>query len=160
MIVKRLPYDTLCHHGVKGQRWGIRKTIGRHRYNNPDGSLNSLGKHRYEQLKKNRSKNGEGDLSPLIKKVFNPKKMAAAGGVYSAINGAMIGTSVAAGASAIATGAAITGAILGTALYTVPVAAVGGGSLILADKAINKFSDYRLQAFERDYVNGSKNYKK
>ena len=33
--------DILCHHGVKGQKWGIR------RYQNPDGSLTALGKKRY-----------------------------------------------------------------------------------------------------------------
>lgn len=32
--------DYLAHHGIKGQRWGVR------RYQNPDGSLTSLGKHR------------------------------------------------------------------------------------------------------------------
>lgn len=33
--------DELYHHGVKGQRWGIR------RYQNPDGSLTEAGKRRY-----------------------------------------------------------------------------------------------------------------
>lgn len=33
--------DELYHHGVKGQRWGIRK------YQNPDGSLTAAGKARY-----------------------------------------------------------------------------------------------------------------
>lgn len=31
----------LCHHGVKGQKWGIR------RYQNPDGTLTSEGKKHY-----------------------------------------------------------------------------------------------------------------
>ena len=36
------PYsDELYHHGIKGQRWGIR------RYQNEDGSLTTLGKMRY-----------------------------------------------------------------------------------------------------------------
>lgn len=36
------PYsDELYHHGIKGQRWGIR------RYQNEDGSLTALGKMRY-----------------------------------------------------------------------------------------------------------------
>lgn len=36
----------LAHHGIKGQKWGIR------RYQNPDGSLTSEGKHRYGSFKK------------------------------------------------------------------------------------------------------------
>ena len=38
--------NELYHHGVKGQRWGVR------RYQNPDGSLNAEGKKRQESLKK------------------------------------------------------------------------------------------------------------
>ena len=43
----------LAHHGIKGQKWGIRRyqnedgtltAEGRARYLNPDGSLNELGK--------------------------------------------------------------------------------------------------------------------
>jgi len=34
----------LCHHGVKGQKWGIR------RYQNKDGSLTEVGKERYGAL--------------------------------------------------------------------------------------------------------------
>ena len=41
MQVKRLRNDELYHHGVKGQRWGIR------RYQNPDGSLTEAGRRRY-----------------------------------------------------------------------------------------------------------------
>ena len=33
--------DILMHHGIKGQKWGIR------RYQNPDGSLTEAGKKRY-----------------------------------------------------------------------------------------------------------------
>lgn len=40
MEVKRLRNDELYHHGIKGQRWGIR------RYQNPDGSLTAEGKAR------------------------------------------------------------------------------------------------------------------
>ena len=38
----RRPNDLyLCHHGIKGMKWGVR------RYQNPDGSLTSAGKKRY-----------------------------------------------------------------------------------------------------------------
>lgn len=39
--VKRLRNDELYHHGVKGQRWGIR------RYQNPDGSYTDAGRRHY-----------------------------------------------------------------------------------------------------------------
>lgn len=32
--------NTLCHHGIKGQKWGVR------RYQNPDGSLTDAGEKR------------------------------------------------------------------------------------------------------------------
>lgn len=41
MEVKRLPPNELYHHGIKGQRWGIR------RYQNPDGTLTEAGKKHY-----------------------------------------------------------------------------------------------------------------
>ena len=33
----------LYHHGIKGQRWGVR------RYQNPDGSLTAAGQKRYDR---------------------------------------------------------------------------------------------------------------
>ena len=45
MEVRRIPNwnpnDELYHHGIKGQRWGVR------RYQNPDGSLTAAGVRRY-----------------------------------------------------------------------------------------------------------------
>lgn len=44
--------DYLCHHGVKGQKWGVR------RYQNADGSLTNAGKKRLaKDLKKDYKKN-------------------------------------------------------------------------------------------------------
>lgn len=43
--VAGVPYsDELYHHGIKGQKWGIR------RYQNPDGSLTEAGKAKYETV--------------------------------------------------------------------------------------------------------------
>ena len=41
--------DILMHHGIKGQRWGIR------RYQNPDGSLTKDGKERYMYMNRVRN---------------------------------------------------------------------------------------------------------
>ena len=43
-------YGYLAHHGVKGQKWGIR------RYQNPDGSLTAAGKKRYYDKEGNERK--------------------------------------------------------------------------------------------------------
>ena len=38
-------HDELCHHGIKGQKWGVR------RFQNKDGSLTAKGKDRYRDNK-------------------------------------------------------------------------------------------------------------
>lgn len=39
----KLPEEDVCHHGIKGQKWGVR------RYQNPDGSLTPEGYKRYAE---------------------------------------------------------------------------------------------------------------
>lgn len=62
--VRRLRDDELAHHGIKGQRWGIR------RYQNEDGSLKDAGKARYikSTLKRNEIRYGEENSQRQIHK--------------------------------------------------------------------------------------------
>lgn len=55
MVVRRIKNDELYHHGIKGQRWGVRH------YQNPDGSLTNAGRQRYSTGKsKGVHRRGEG----------------------------------------------------------------------------------------------------
>lgn len=43
--------DELYHHGIKGQKWGVRH------YQNTDGSLTAAGKERYNSMSDRQRKN-------------------------------------------------------------------------------------------------------
>ena len=53
--------DYLAHHGIKGQKWGVR------RFENPDGTLTAAGRKRYGE---------ESDLSKNVKSARNEKRTA------------------------------------------------------------------------------------
>lgn len=58
------PYSAeLCHHGILGQRWGIR------RFQNPDGSVTAAGAKRYQTGKRNKQEKEEAKDPNLKKKI-------------------------------------------------------------------------------------------
>lgn len=62
MIVRRLPDSELYHHGIKGQKWGVR------RYQNTDRSLTEAGKARYSKSGESNRNGRFKEISPEIKK--------------------------------------------------------------------------------------------
>lgn len=64
MEIRRIKDDELYHHGIKGQRWGVR------RYQNADGSLKDTGKKRYitSTLRRNEFRYGEENSRRQINK--------------------------------------------------------------------------------------------
>lgn len=64
------PENVLYHHGIKGQRWGVR------RYQNEDGSLTNAGKKRYTDVisdKINEIQNKEKDYRKKLTTITNRK---------------------------------------------------------------------------------------
>lgn len=59
-----MPGEYICHHGIKGQKWGIR------RFQNKDGSLTSEGKARYSS---NTSVNKDQKTIPIAQKIQSIK---------------------------------------------------------------------------------------
>ena len=62
----------LAHHGIKGQKWGIRN------YQNPDGSLTSLGRKRYGIGTSRKTENPVKNVFKTVKKQAEEKKKRAA----------------------------------------------------------------------------------
>lgn len=68
--------DTLAHHGIKGQKWGVR------RFRNEDGSLTSAGKKRYQTSFVGETPKAPGTTSGP----FNPGPLKAPGTTSGNIN--------------------------------------------------------------------------
>lgn len=60
---------SMYHHGIKGQRWGIR------RYQNPDGSLTEAGQRRYDRdIRENNAKKKDNRIKDLEETGPDPKR--------------------------------------------------------------------------------------
>ena len=83
-MVKQCYSNELYHHGVKGQKWGVR------RYQNEDGTLTSAGKQHYsEPTSENTKRSGLSDTQKAT-----AKKVAIGAGVATGITAAAIGSAV------------------------------------------------------------------
>lgn len=60
--------DVLCHYGIKGQKWGVR------RYQNQDGTLTKSGKIRYKSAERSRKAARTKDDVDAILKTLTKKR--------------------------------------------------------------------------------------
>lgn len=128
--------DELYHHGIKGQRWGIR------RYQNPDGTLTAVGKRRYGTVenfkqgitRKKASKNRKEDVSR--RRIMSNKELEdriarlKLEKEYKSLSN-----------EDVAPGKAAAAEIIGKSAKTVLSAAVAGGMAYALNYALNKKAD-------------------
>lgn len=98
MIIRRITDDELYHHGIKGQKWGVR------RYQNADGSLTAAGKVRYgyggrleNRIEQDYKKNS-GTMSKTDSAEITMRKAQREKAVQNAVTGGVLGAGVGAGA--------------------------------------------------------------
>lgn len=74
VVVTKSAGSELTHHGIKGQRWGVR------RFQNQDGSLTAAGQKRYDS-----GSNGGNQSATKQNKSSKGKKIAKAVGITAAV---------------------------------------------------------------------------
>ena len=126
--------DHLEHHGIKGQRWGVR------RFQNADGSLTNKGRKHYQKKLaiEERKLTAANAARGQYERVRTP--MSVGMGILGAVAGAMVG--VPAGPAGIAAGAAIVSSIAASsnyAAYTVAGIVAGQG----AKRNMKKIAKYK-----------------
>jgi len=131
----------LEHHGIKGQRWGIR------RFQNPDGTLTDKGRKHY-QKKLDREERKQVSSDNLRGTLERRHGIAvSASGVLGAISGALTVAAVVSNPATIAAGAAISAAVsagITHGSYSIAEAWEGRGSRI-RKKRIAKYEDMLKQ---------------
>ena len=124
--------EYLCHHGIKGQKWGIR------RFQNPDGTLTVTGKQRYYKDDKTLNEEGHKALAKESKKLARYEKGADRGKqVRKFLGGSVV--NLAAGLA----GEAAVPALLNPATVVPAAAAYGvskGIQIVGATKALSGFT--------------------
>lgn len=126
--------DYLEHHGIKGQRWGVR------RFQNADGSLTDKGRKHYQKklALEERKLTAANASRGQYERVRTP--MSVGMGILGAVAGAMVG--VPAGPAGIAAGAAVVSSIAASsnyAAYTVAGIVAGQG----AKRNMKKIAKYK-----------------
>ena len=133
-IGEEMYVDYLEHHGIKGQRWGVR------RFQNADGSLTDKGRKHYQKklALEERKLTAANAARGQYERVRTP--MSVGMGILGAVAGAMVG--VPAGPAGIAAGAAVVSSIAASsnyAAYTVAGIVSGQG----AKRNMKKISKYK-----------------
>lgn len=129
----------LEHHGIKGQRWGVR------RFRNPDGTLTDKGRKHYQKkldIEKRKLTNAD-SYRGYYERRRTPG--AVLFGVVGAISGGLMGAAV--GPAGVAAGAAIVGSISAGTKYGVDTASgiVAGLGANRSKKKIAKYKEMLKQ---------------
>lgn len=135
--------DGFAHHGVKGQRWGVR------RFQNEDGSLTEKGRKHYEKaLAKEKRKQVSSDAIRGTLERQHPFAVTGAAIMGAVAAGMSIAATGGASVAMIAAGSAITGAVsagLTHVSYSASEAWEGRGTR-MRSKKIAKYEDMLKQA--------------
>lgn len=145
MVVRRIKNDELMHHGIKGQRWGVR------RYQNKDGTLTDEGRKKYGQKRSDAQTTSKvaGGAKSVIRTVAKPLSVISnvAGGVYGGAYGGAVGSIL--GLGAVKTGAAVVGGVLGGALGSAAAMAAGTGLYYGAAHLVQKYADHKVETYNK-----------
>lgn len=141
--------NELYHHGIKGQKWGVR------RYQNPDGKLTEAGRKRY-------NKSYAKKIDDAIERRQNEGDMTERNAALSAINDMSVSNAIkmfsgyalgGIGGVALSGGAAAAGTALGSAgLLTLSAAApIVGAGVAIGSVAKGLYNAVQLQKAENYY---------
>lgn len=134
-IQTKLEDDELAHHGILGQKWGVR------RYQNPDGTLTEEGKKRVRQGMPGINKT----LQEGKSQVYRKKTI---GSIKAAVSdlGVLSGTTAAGAGIGTLAGGPIGGSIGAAAGYFAGI--IGGG---ITAYFVKKHADVKADAIDREY---------